>query len=48
MADETYLKTSCSSPMLMWSKVFPDHAIPKGLITDEELEGIIQYIKELK
>jgi cytochrome c oxidase subunit 2 len=49
MADETYLKTSLLEPNADVVKGFPP-IMPsqKGLITDEELEGIIQYIKELK
>src|SRR4030043_107562 len=49
MADEAYLKKSLLEPNADLVKGFPP-IMPsqKGLITDEELEGIITYIKELK
>jgi cytochrome c oxidase subunit 2 len=49
VADETYLKKSLLEPNADLVKGFPP-IMPsqKGLITDEELEGIIKYIKELK
>jgi cytochrome c oxidase subunit 2 len=49
VADETYLKKSLLEPNADVVKGFPP-IMPsqKGLITDEELEGIITYIKELK
>jgi cytochrome c oxidase subunit 2 len=48
-ADEAYLKKSLIEPNADVVKGFPP-IMPsqKGLITDEELEGIITYIKELK
>ncbi len=49
VADETYLKKSLLEPNADLVKGFPP-IMPsqKGLMTDEELEGIITYIKELK
>jgi cytochrome c oxidase subunit 2 len=49
MADEAYLKKSLLEPNADLVKGFPP-IMPsqKGLITDEELERIIAYIKELK
>jgi len=49
VADETYLRKSLLEPNADVVKGFPPiMPAQKGLITDEELEGIIQYIKELK
>lgn len=49
VANEDYLKRSLMEPNADVVKGFPP-IMPsqKGLITDEELEGIITYIKELK
>jgi cytochrome c oxidase subunit 2 len=49
VADENYLRKSLIEPNTDIVKGFPP-IMPsqKGLITDEELEGIIRYIKELK
>jgi len=49
VADETYLRKSLLEPNADLVKGFPP-IMPsqKGLITDEELEGIITYMKELK
>jgi cytochrome c oxidase subunit 2 len=49
MADEGYLKKSLIEPNADVVKGFPP-IMPsqKGLITDEELEGIVTYLKELK
>jgi cytochrome c oxidase subunit 2 len=49
VADETYLRKSLLEPNADVVKGFPP-IMPsqKGLITDEEVEGIIRYIKELK
>ena len=49
VADESYLRKSLLEPNADLVKGFPP-IMPsqKGLITDEELEGIITYIKELK
>ena len=49
VADETYLRKSLLEPKADLVKGFPP-IMPsqKGLITDEELEGIITYMKELK
>jgi len=49
VADETYLRRSLLEPNADVVKGFPP-IMPsqKGLITDEELEGIIRYMKELK
>jgi len=49
VADENYLRKSLIEPNADIVKGFPP-IMPsqKGLITDEELEGIIRYIKELK
>jgi len=49
VADETYLRKSLLEPNADVVKGFPP-IMPsqKGLITDEEVEGIIRYIKEIK
>ena len=49
VADETYLRKSLLEPNADVVKAFPP-IMPsqKGLITDEELQGIITYIRELK
>ena len=49
VADENYLRKSLIEPNTDIVKGFtPIMPSQKGLITDEELEGIIRYIKELK
>ena len=48
--DENYIRESILYPQMNIVKGFPNGNMPtfKGLIRDREIEGIIEYIKELK
>jgi len=48
--DENYIRESIFYPQMNIVKGFPNGNMPtfKGLIRDREIEGIIEYIKELK
>ena len=49
VADENYIRESILNPSLKIVKGFPDQMTPfAGLLQEEELTGLIEYIKSLK
>ena len=49
LADENYLRESILNPSLKISKGYPNQMTPfAGLLSEEELTGLIEYIKSLK
>ena len=49
VADENYIRESILNPSIKIVKGFPDQMTPfAGLLQEEELTGLIEYIKSLK